>query len=80
MDPSAIYERITPIFCDVMDEDVELRPDMTAADVETWDSLSNIRLVVAVEEEFDVRFDSAEIASLPNLGALVDLVASKLAG
>lgn len=51
----------------------------TAQDVEGWDSLTHIDLIVAVEREFKVRFTTAEVVSLQNVGELIDLVAKKTA-
>jgi acyl carrier protein len=50
----------------------------TATDVREWDSLSNIELIVCLEETFQVHFDLGELQDLPNLGALVDLIMAKL--
>ena len=59
IEQTIIYQRLTPIFREVFDDD-EIKPyaEMTAADVNDWDSLSNIRLVVSVEEEFGIRFST----------------------
>ena len=79
MDDSEIYEKITPIFQDIFDEDdLELSPEMTAADVEEWDSLNHIRLIVAVEEFFDAKFSTAEVGELRNVADFVALIQSKL--
>jgi acyl carrier protein len=51
---------------------------MTATDVPAWDSLSHITLIVAVEREFGIRFTTAEVAALMNVGDLADLVQKKL--
>ena len=79
MTEEEIYETITPIFCDVMDEELTLRPDMNASDVDTWDSLSNIRLIVAVEQEFDIKFSTVEVSGFQNVGDFVASIRSKLA-
>ncbi|NBB17401.1 acyl carrier protein [Caulobacter sp. SLTY] len=50
---------------------------LTAAEVEQWDSLANVQLVVLAERTFGVRFSTAEIAGLANLGALADLIRAK---
>jgi len=72
-------ERLIPIMEDIFDEDSITYSDaMTAADIEEWDSLSNIRFVVAVEKEFGLRFTNSEIASLDNVGQMVDLILTKL--
>ncbi len=51
--------------------------DLTAAQVEQWDSLANVQLVVMAERTFGVRFTTAEITSLAHLGALADLIRAK---
>jgi len=56
-----------------------LREDMTAADVKNWDSLNHIDLIVAVEREFKIRFTTAEVTTLKNVGALAALVDKKRA-
>jgi acyl carrier protein len=75
---TATLGRMQNIFRDVLDEEsLELRPDMTAADVEKWDSLTHINLIVAIEREFRVRFSTAEVASLANVGDLAGLIEKK---
>ena len=51
---------------------------MSANDVPAWDSLSNIRLVVAVEEEFGIQFSTGEVASLSNVGEFVSVIQKRL--
>lgn len=78
MEHNDIYERLLPIFVEVFDDDtIELTPLMTAADVPAWDSLSNIRLVVAVEEEFGIQFTTGEVAGLQNVGEFVSVIQSR---
>jgi acyl carrier protein len=73
-----IMQQLAPIFCDIFDDDdLILKTEMTAADVDEWDSLSHIRLVVAVEQAFNVKFAVAEIERLENVGQFAELVASK---
>ena len=50
---------------------------MTAKDVEGWDSLSNIRLIMSVEKQFGVKFSASEVGKLKNVGELADLIAAK---
>ena len=70
-----IYEKLTLIFQDVFNDDsVIAHQDLSAADVHGWDSLSHIRLILAVEREFGIRFKSAEVVGLQNTGALVKLI------
>jgi len=72
-----IYERLTKIFLDVFDAEVILGDQTTAADVDGWDSLSHIRLILAVEKEFGVRFAASEVGMLKNVGELVALITAK---
>ena len=73
-----VYSKLTPIFEEVFDEDgIELNGEMTAEDVEEWDSLNHIRMIVAVEEEFGISFSSAEVGGLKNVSELVVLITSK---
>lgn len=75
IDTAQVYARLTPIFREVFDDDaITPHPDMTAAEVPAWDSLSNIRLVVAVEEEFKIQFTTGEIAGLKNVGEFVSVI------
>lgn len=79
MEQSTIYERLLPIFVEVFDDDtIELSPTMTAEDVVAWDSLSNIRLVVAVEEAFGIQFTTGEVAGLRNVGEFVSVIQSRV--
>jgi acyl carrier protein len=71
-------QRMQRTFRAVLDNDtLELLPSMTAADVEGWDSLSHIDLIVALEREFKIKFTTAEISKLKNVGELKALVAGK---
>jgi acyl carrier protein len=63
---------------DVFDvDDLEVTPATTAEDIEEWDSLSHIRLVVAIERRFKIRFKNAEIVGLQNVGELVEAIDGK---
>jgi acyl carrier protein len=74
-----ILQQLTPIFRKVFEDD-ELVPtlDMTAEDVELWDSMRHVRMVLSVEKVLGVRFSTDEIAGLENVGALVQLAQKKL--
>jgi len=74
-----IVSRIVELMEDVFDvDDLEFADTLSAADIEEWDSLSNIRFVVGLEKEFGIRFSNSEISALENVGQMVDLIASKL--
>lgn len=78
MERIAIVERLTQVMEDVFDlDDIEYRDELSAADIEEWDSLSNIRFIVAVEKEFGVRLTNSEIGALENVGQLADLIKEK---
>ncbi len=73
-----IKKRLTAIFHEVFDDDtIELTDGMTAADVEDWDSLSHITLVVACEKEFGVRMTPAQVGQLKNVGEMLTLLEQK---
>lgn len=80
MDRTAAFSRFSEIFCDVMDmDDPGLSERTTADDIEEWDSLSHVRLIVAVERGFGVKFSNAEIEQLTCVGDLIDAVVAKAA-
>ena len=80
MQAEAIYAQLTPLFRDLFDDDtLVLIPELTAAEVPEWDSFNHINLIVAVETQFRVKFQTAELESLQTVGHLVDLLESKLA-
>jgi acyl carrier protein len=67
------------IMVDTFDlDDLTITRDTTAADIEEWDSLSHIRLIVAIEREFRIKFTNAEIESLANVGELIDTIEAKV--
>lgn len=70
-------EKLGGVFEEVFDRPVELREDTTAADIEEWDSIAHVTLILATEEEFGVRFDSSEIANASDVGEFVSLLESK---
>lgn len=78
MHPPLVYSTLTEIFNDVFDCNIHLTPELAMEDVDGWDSLSHIRLMIAIEQRFGVKFNAAEVASFFNIGQLVDLVQMKL--
>lgn len=74
-----VIERLVPVMEDMFDEDgIVYADDLTADDIEEWDSLSNVRFMVAVEKVFGVRFSVAEIEGFQDVGELVDALTAKL--
>lgn len=73
-----IEGRVNGIFQDVFSEtNLTVGRQTTAADVEGWDSLTHINLIVAVEKEFRIRFTTAEVMRLKNVGELIDAILRK---
>lgn len=76
-----IKKRLERIFREVFDDDeIEIFDDMTASDVEGWDSLSHITLVVHIEKEFGVKLIASEIGKLDTVGALLRLLEQRATG
>ncbi len=72
-----ITAKLTDVFHEVFDDDsIELRRDMTADDVEDWDSLAHMRLILSVENSFGLRLPSTKVGGLKNVGELIDLIAA----
>ena len=80
MDRSEILAKVEEIFREELElDDLVLTDETTAEDVEGWDSLTHIQLIVAIEKQFKIKFTSKEILSWKNVGELVDCLAAKLA-
>ncbi len=80
MQKEELLLQIQDIFRDILDdEEIVLTETSTADNVEGWDSLTHIQLIVAIEKKFKIKFTSKEILSWKNVGELVDSLASKLA-
>lgn len=79
MERTDIYDKLNDIFVDVLDlDEVTLTDSTTADDIEEWDSLSHVQLVVAIEKAFGIKFTALEIMKWKNVGELVDSIAQKL--
>jgi acyl carrier protein len=79
--PQGIELKLTHVFQTVFDDDsLQIRPGMTADDVENWDSLTHIDLITAVEREFKIKLTTAEVTMLKNVGDLITLIEKKTAG
>jgi acyl carrier protein len=79
MTEAEIYARMADIFKDVFDEEsIEVTPGLSAKDVDGWDSLTHIRLLLTVEKAFKVKFSTPEIGKLENVGDLVKLIKARV--
>ena len=77
MDPKRqeITDRLNQVFQEVFDNDeLQIFDEMTAKDVEEWDSVEHISLVIATEQEFGFRLNAAEVVHLANVGDMIDLL------
>ena len=80
MDKNQILADVQEIFHDVLDnEDIEINFETVADDIEEWDSLSHIQLIVAIEKQFKIKFNSKELMEWKTVGDMIDCICSKQA-
>ena len=73
-----IIEELIPIFRNVLDDDeIIITSSTTAQDIDGWDSLAHLRLIVAIEKHFGFRFSAAEIYEIDSVGEIADLILIK---
>jgi acyl carrier protein len=78
MDDAQIYSRLARVFNEVFDDEtIEVTPQLKAKDVDGWDSLTHIRLILSVEKAFKIRLTTSEIGNLENVGDLVALIRAR---
>lgn len=78
MEKERVLKEVENIFRDILDEEsLNLTRETTANDVDGWDSLTHIQLIVAIEKHFNVKFSSKEILSWKNVGELLDSLIAK---
>lgn len=79
MNRNEIQDKVTQIFRMVFDdEELEIQDSTCAEDIEDWDSLEQINLLIAMEKEFKIKFHIAEVSQLKNVGEMMDLIERKL--
>ncbi len=79
MSRDEVYEVLDEVFQDVFDDDsIMVNDGTTADDIEDWDSLEHINLIVAVEKAFKIRFSLGETTGMKNVGEMVDTILKKL--
>lgn len=79
MERQLIVEKITTIFREVFgDNNIVINDEMTAADVENWDSLTHMQMITKVEDELGIKFKLKELNRLKKVGDLISIVESKL--
>lgn len=76
-----VIDELATVFEEVFDQKgLKLTSETTANDIDGWDSMSHVTMLMAVEDHFGIEFKPYEIANLVNVGALLTLVDKKLAG
>lgn len=74
-----VYSKLNEVFQDVFDdEDITVNDKTTADDIEDWDSLEHINLVVAVEKKFNIKFNMGEVNKFKNVGEMVDIIMTRI--
>lgn len=74
-----IYKQLDEVFQDVFDdESIYVNDSTTADDIEDWDSLEHINLVVAIENKFGIKFNMNEVTSMKNVGEMVDIILERI--
>lgn len=74
-----IFKRLNDVFRDVFDDDsITVSSETTSEDIEDWDSLEHINLIVAVENEFEIKFGMNEVTGMKNVGEMAQLIFDKL--
>ncbi|NOX45936.1 MAG: acyl carrier protein [Chlorobi bacterium] len=79
MERSEIEKKMTEVLTSVLKhQNFEIRDDLTAAEVEGWDSLNHMVIISEIEEKFDIKFKLRDLNKLKNMGSLIELIQSKL--
>jgi len=74
-----ILEQLTEVFQMVFEDDeIEIDRHTTANDIDGWDSMSHMTLLMAIEEDFEIEFEEWEVIDLSDVGELIDLITEKL--
>ena len=75
MSEEEVYKRLNDVFRDVFDDDeIVVNAETTANDIEDWDSLEHINLIVSVEQEFGMKFNMNEVTTMKNVGDMVKII------
>ena len=78
MSKEELFKKVQEIFRDIFDDDSLIIDDSTnSSDIDDWDSLNHINLVVAIESEIDIKFSFDDLATLKDVGAMLDLMMVK---
>ena len=76
---STILHKINQIFIDVLDnKDITLTESTSAKDIEEWDSLTNIQIIISIEKEFNIHFTTKDLLNLKSVKDIVECISTKL--
>lgn len=79
MSREEVFEKLNEVFRDVFDDESIVVTDTTTAnDIEDWDSLEHINLIVAIENKFQIKFKMNEVTGLKNVGEMVDVIIGRV--
>ena len=79
MSRAEVFDKVQDIFRDVFDDETLTISDQTNSDeIDDWDSLEHISLIVSIEKEFSMKFDIKEVNKLENVGEMIDLIKRKM--
>jgi len=79
MNRDVVFNKVQDIFRDIFDDyDLVIHNETNSDSIEDWDSLNHINLVTAIEKEFSIRFSLGELSSLKDIGAMIDLMLTKV--
>lgn len=74
-----VFDRLNEIFRDFFDDEtIMLTEETTADDIDEWDSLEHVNLIVAIEDSFDMKFTMGEVTTMKNVGAMVDIILDRI--
>jgi acyl carrier protein len=79
MSREQVFEALQSVFDDVFQEPVKVTPDLSANDVDEWDSITHINVVIAIEQRLGIRFRVGEVEATRNVGDFADLIQHRLA-
>lgn len=79
MSKEEILEGVNEVFRDVFDDEtIEVNENTTANDIDDWDSLEHINLIVAIEKKFGMKFTMGEVTSMKNVGEMLEIIKSRI--
>lgn len=79
MSREEVFEKLTKIFQEYFDDDaIELNEETTADDIEDWDSLEHINLIVTIEKQFNMKFSMGEVTTMKNVGEMVTIIMDRI--